>query len=98
MDKPPKLFMRLKPNSEHKKVSKAPFKFDGVAGGAYGIYAFQDVNGNGKQDWRGIGFSLEPCATYKHTTTAGWDEVKFVVKENVSNILFVLMSPEGTRK
>ena len=98
MEKPPNLFLRLKLNSDHKKASKVPFKFDNVPEGAYGIYAFRDLNGNGKQDWRGIGFSLEPCATYKHTTTAGWNEVKFDVKESIGDILFVLMSPEGTSR
>lgn len=63
--KPPHLFLCLKPGSEHKKVSKVPFKFDEVEGGIYGNYAFQDVNGNGKQDCRGGAFSLEPCATYR---------------------------------
>ena len=94
--KPPNLFLCLKPKPEHKKVSKVPFKFDGVPGGTYGIYAFQDINGSGKQDWRGGSFSLEPCATYRHTTTAEWHEVNFDVRENIDGILFVLMTPEGT--
>jgi len=95
-EKLPKLFLHLKPDSEQKKVSKVSFKFDNVESGTYGIYAFQDLNGNGKQDCRTGVFSLEPCATFNHTTTGEWNEVKFDLKENINDIWFVLMSPEGT--
>jgi Uncharacterized protein conserved in bacteria (DUF2141) len=95
--KSPNSYLCLKPDPEHKKASKVPFKFDGIAGGTYAIYAFQDLNGNKIQDRRLGVFSLEPSATYKHTTTAEWDAVRFDVKENMGGIWFVLMSPEGTR-
>jgi uncharacterized protein (DUF2141 family) len=94
--KPPNFVLHLKPKEAHKQGSKLPFKFDGVPGGTYGVYAFQDENGNGKQDWRRGSFSLEPWGTYRHTTTAEWHEVNFDVKADIDGILFVLMKPEGT--
>ena len=79
--------MYIKLTPEQKKAKQVSFKFDGIPKGNYMIYAFQDLNRNGKLDRDTQGWAVEPAATYKKIEIAlQWDRDKFLVDKDITGI------------
>ena len=90
----PPIFQVIEPNDEQKKASKVQFKFEGVPAGTYAIFAWMDVNRDGKLEMK-EGRAREPMGTYRPSSTVGspWNSVKFDLDRNLSGVLIVL-SPQ----
>ncbi len=75
------------------KKGRAPFSFEGVPKGTYGIRCFQDVSGTGKME-KGMFGPKQPWGTYRPARPTfrapSFDEVSFEVDKNVENIAIEL--------
>jgi len=71
------------------KKGRAPFSFEGVPKGTYGIRCFQDVNGTGKME-KGMFGPKEPWGTYRPARpmfrAPRFDEISFEVNGDIRDI------------
>ena len=86
-------FLIIRPTPEQYLSGRAPFKFEGIPQGEYYIDCYQDGNANGKLDHRAAGSTAapqynpaEPWGTYRNTPWGGWYDLKFEVREDLSDV------------
>lgn len=88
---PPPFGKHIKLTPEQKKAKGVPFQFEGIPRGIYLLFAFQDLNKNGKLDRDGDGYPKEPFCTYKKFEFhLQWDRDSFLVDKDVSDIKITL--------
>ena len=74
-------------NTDLKKVGKVSFTFDSLPKGTYCVFTYQDVNMNGKTDFKHVGLS-EPWGSYKENIyeAPNWGVVKFDLEKDITGI------------
>jgi uncharacterized protein (DUF2141 family) len=78
----------IKMNADLKGAGQVSFKFDSVPKGTYCILALQDVNNNGKVDFKQYVIS-EPFGTYKEGELSlglVWNDIKFDLDKDITGI------------
>ena len=88
----PPIFQVIEPNDEQKQASKVQFKFESFPAGSYAIFAWLDVNRDGKLNQTETGRALEPVGVYRPSTIWlwPWDTIKFDLNENLGGVFILL--------
>ena len=94
--------LMIKPSPQQLKAKKVTFKFVDVPKGIYGIACMQDLNKNGKMDYREGMFEkevpIEPIGYSGGYSVPGflgaeWDDAKFEVDKDISGIEIRMFRP-----
>ena len=87
----------IKPSPQELKAKKVTFRFVNVPKGIYMISCIQDLNKNGKMDFSDYAFGrkvpAEPFGWSGPTLPGLWDDVKFEVDKDISDIEIRISNP-----